>query len=254
MEFVAIREGVSPEFVRDEIARGPGDSPGQHQSSRVRTDGHRPEVPRQDQRQHRQLRRHLHHRRRSREDDLGDPLGRGHRHGSLDRPQHPRDAGVDPAELPGADRDGPDLPGARESRREGRGADLGDLPRDSDRTGRAGRGLLHDPCGRAPALRAADGEARHGHRLARRLDHGEVVPRASPGVVPLHALRGDLRAPRPLRRVLLAGRRIAAGLDGGRERRGAVRGARDARRAHEDGLGARLPGHDRGPRPRAQCI
>ena len=33
------------------------------------------------------------------------------------------------------------------------------------------------------------GQARHRHRLARRLDHGQVVPRASPGEFPLHAFR-----------------------------------------------------------------
>ena len=31
------------------------------------------------------------------------------------------------------------------------------------------------------------------HRLARRLDHGQVVPGAPQGELPLHALRGDLR-------------------------------------------------------------
>ena len=36
-------------------------------------------------------------------------------------------------------------------------------------------------------------QPRHRHRLARRLDHGEVVPRAPPGELPLRALRRDLR-------------------------------------------------------------
>ena len=36
-------------------------------------------------------------------------------------------------------------------------------------------------------------DARHRHRLARRLDHGEVVPRASPGELPLHAFPRDQR-------------------------------------------------------------
>ena len=58
---------------------------------------------------------------------------------------------------------------------------------------RAGRRLLHDPRRRAAALHPADGEAHDRHRLARRLDHGEVVPRAPPGELPLHALRRDLR-------------------------------------------------------------
>ena len=39
--------------------------------------------------------------------------------------------------------------------------------------------------GRAAALCAADGEARHGHRQPRRRHHGEVVPRPSPRELPL---------------------------------------------------------------------
>ena len=58
---------------------------------------------------------------------------------------------------PGAHRHGADLPGAGEGGRQGRGAHLGDLPRHADRAGRAGRGLLHHPRRRAAALRAADG-------------------------------------------------------------------------------------------------
>ena len=72
--------------------------------------------------------------------------------------------------------------------------DLGGLPRHADRAGRAGRGLLHDPRRRAPALHPAHRPARDGHRLPRRLDHGQVVPGAPRGELPLHALRRDLRA------------------------------------------------------------
>ncbi len=43
-------------------------------------------------------------------------------------------------------------------------------------------------------------QAHDRHRLARRLDHGEVVPRASQGVVPVHALRGHLRDHEGVRR------------------------------------------------------
>ena len=57
MEFVAIREGLSPEFVRDEVARGRAIIPGEHQSSRKRADDHRPQFPGEDQREHRQLAR-----------------------------------------------------------------------------------------------------------------------------------------------------------------------------------------------------
>ena len=239
MEFIALREGVAPEFVRDEVARGRAIIPVEHQPSRDRADDHRPEVPGEDQRQHRELRGHLLDRGGGREDDLGDALGRRHGHGPVDRQEHPRDARVDPAQLAGADRHRADLPGAREGRRQGRGADLGDLPRHAHRAGRAGRRLLHDPRRRAPALHSADRQARHRHRVARRLDHGQVVPRAPPGELPLHALPGDLRDHGGVRRRLLAGRRTAPGLHRGRQRRGAVRRARHARRAHDDRVGAR---------------
>ena len=51
----------------------------QHQPSRSRADDHRPQLPREDQRQHRQLRGVVVDRRGSREDDVGDPLGRATR-------------------------------------------------------------------------------------------------------------------------------------------------------------------------------
>ena len=75
------------------------------------------------------------------------------------------------------------------------------------------------------ALRPADREAGDRHRVPRRLHHGEVVPRASHRELPLHALPRHLRDHAGLRRLLLPRRRPAPGVGGGRERRGAVRGA-----------------------------
>ena len=69
-------------------------------------------------------------------------------------------------------------------------------------------------------------QARHRHRLARRLHHGQVVPRASPGELPLHALPRDLRDHGRLRRRVLPGRRAPSRLPGRRQRRRAIRGAR----------------------------
>ncbi len=63
----------------------------------------------------------------------------------------------------------------------------------ADRAGRTGRRLFHHPRRRAAGLRAADRQPRHRHRVARRLDHGEVVPVAAQGELPLRALRRDLR-------------------------------------------------------------
>ena len=64
-------------------------------------------------------------------------------------------------------------------------ARLGGVQGHADRAGRAGRRLLHHPCRRAAAIRAADRQARHRHRVARRLDHGALVPVAPQGKLPL---------------------------------------------------------------------
>ena len=131
--------------------------------------------------------------------------------------------------------------------------DLGGLQRHADRAVRAGRRLFHHPRRRAPALRAAHREPRHRHRLARRLDHGQVVPGAPQGELPLRALRRDLRHHARLRRELLARRRPAPRLDRRRQRPRAVRRIGDAGRADQDRLGQGLPGDDRRPRPRADA-
>ena len=68
-------------------------------------------------------------------------------------------------------------------------------------------------------LRAAHRQPRDRHRLPRRLDHGQVVPGASQGELPLRALRRDLRHHAGLRRLLLAGRRPAPRLHRRRQRR-----------------------------------
>ena len=99
---------------------GPRDHPGQYQSPRARADDHRPQLPGEDQRQHRQLRGHLVDRGGGREAALGDPVGRRHRDGSVDGQEHPRDARVDHQEFRGADRHGSDLSGARKGRADGR--------------------------------------------------------------------------------------------------------------------------------------
>ena len=62
--------------------------------------------------------------------------------------------------------------------------------------------------------------------VARRLDHGEVVPVAPQGELPLRALRRDLRHHAEVRRVVLARRRPAPRLDRRRQRPRPVRRAR----------------------------
>ena len=101
------------------------------------------------------------------------------------------------------------------------------------------------------ALHPSHRRPRHRDRVARRLDHGQMVPGASPRELPLRALRGHLRDHAALRRVVLARRRLAARLDRRRQRPRAIRRARDAGRVDQDRLGPRLPGDDRRSRPRA---
>ena len=184
---------------------GPRHHPRQHQSSRARADGHRPGFRGEDQRQHRQLGGPLLHRGRGREAALGDPLGRRHRDGPLHREGHPRHPAVDPAQFGGAHRHGADLPGAGEGRRRRRGSDLGDLPGHADRAGRTGGGLLHRPRRGAAPVRPADRPAGDRHRVARRVDPGQVVPGPPPGKLPVYPLPRDLRDHGGVRRVLLAG-------------------------------------------------
>ncbi len=158
---------------------------------------------------------------------------------------------MDHPQLPGAHRHGAHLPGAGESRRRRRGADLGDLPRHPDRAGGAGGGLFHHPRRRAPALRAADRQAGHRHRLPRRLPHRPVdvlLPQAEPAV---RALRRPLRHLPPLRRDVLPGRRPPPRLPGRRLRRGPAGRAAHPGRARPPRPRRRLPGDGRGPRPRA---
>ena len=181
--------GVRP--LRDRAR--PRHHPLQHQPRRTRADDHRPQFPDQDQRQYRQLRRDVVGGGRSRQDGVGDPLGRRHRDGPLDRPQHPHHPRMDSAQRADPDRHRSDLSGAGEVRRRSGETDLGALQGHADRAVRTGRRLFHHPRRRAPALHPPHRQPRHRHRLARRLDHGEVVPGASQGELPLHALRRDLR-------------------------------------------------------------
>ena len=187
----------------------PRHRPGQHQPRRARADGDRPQFPGQGQRQHRQFGGELRRRRGGRENGVGDPLGRRHGDGPLDGTQHPQHPLLDRAQLSRADRHGADLPGAGEGRRRPAQARLGGVQGHADRAGRAGGGLFHHPRRRAPRLRAADGQARHRHRVARRLDHGALVPRRPPRELPLRAVRRHLRHHAQVRRVVLARRRAA---------------------------------------------
>jgi len=105
--------GVHHPGVRPQRDRArPRHYPLQHQPRRTRADDHRPQLPDQDQRQYRQLGGDFIGRGRSRQDGVGDPLGRGHRDGSLHRSQHPHHARMDSAQRADPDRHRADLSGA----------------------------------------------------------------------------------------------------------------------------------------------
>ena len=192
--------------------------------------------------------------RRGRQDGLGDPLGRRHHHGPVHRPQHPQHPRVDHPQLPDAARHRADLPGAGEGRRRRRGPDLGGVPRHPDRAGRAGGGLLHHPRRRAAALHPADRQAGHRHRLARRLDHGQVVPGPPPARTSSTTHFEDIcEIMRAYDVSFSLGDGLRPGSHRRRQRRGPVRRAGDPGRADQGRLEARRAGDDRGPRPRADA-
>jgi hypothetical protein len=89
---------------------------------------------------------------------------------------------------PRADRYRADLPGPRARPRQGRGPEPAAVPRGPAGAVRAGRRLLHHPRRRAPALRAADGQAGHRDRQPRRVDPGQMVPAPPQGQLPLRGL------------------------------------------------------------------
>ena len=122
-------KGSTAEFVRSEVARGRAIIPANINHPELEPMIIGRQLPREDQREHRQLGRHLVDRGGGREAAVGDALGRRYRDGPLDGPAYPRDARVDPAKRRGADRHRSHLPGAREGRRAPRGTHLGDLPR-----------------------------------------------------------------------------------------------------------------------------
>lgn len=87
----------------------------------------------------------------------------------------------------------------------------GSVPRHAAGAGRTGRRLLHHSRGRAVALRADDRQTPDRDCLARRFDHGEVVPLASQRELPVRTFPRDLRNLRRLRRFPVVRRRPAPG-------------------------------------------
>ena len=121
----AIPQEITPEFVRDEVARGraiipaninhPETEPmiiGRNFLTKVNANiGNSAVTSRRG--------------RGSGKDGLVDPLGRRHGDGPVHRPPHPHHPRMDHPQFAGADRHGADLSGAGKGRRRGRGTDLG---------------------------------------------------------------------------------------------------------------------------------
>ena len=87
-----------------------------------------------------------------------------------------------------------------------------------NRTGRTRCRLFHRSRGRTIAVYPADGEKEDRDRVERRINPCQVVPCASSGKFPVHALGRDLRDHGGLRCQLFDRRRATAGIDCGRER------------------------------------
>ena len=219
--FVAEREQIAPELVRDEVAAGrmiipanvnhPELEPmciGVASKCKINSNiGNSSVTSNVDE----ELKQAAH---------LG-ALRRRHGDGSLDRRRHSRDSRSHSAALAGADRHGADLRGGlarqahrRPQRRHHAGGDRG--------AGRAGRRLHDHPCRRAGGVSAADHQAHHRHREPRRRDPGAVDGAPPQAELPLRALRRHHQDSCQARRELLAGRRAASRLHRRRQRRSAV--------------------------------
>ena len=150
MEFVALREGVVARAgARRDRAR-PRHPPRQHQPSRDGAHDHRAPLPGEDQRQHRQLGGELVHRGRGREDDAGRPAGAPTPSWISPRARtSTRRASGSSGTRPSPSGTVPIYQALEKVRGQGRGTDLGDLPRHAHRAGRAGGRLLHHPRRRA---------------------------------------------------------------------------------------------------------
>ena len=164
----------------------PRHHPGQHQPPRTRADDHRPQLPGQDQRQHRQLGGHLVDRRGGREDGVGDPLGRRHGHGPVHR-RNIHETASGSSATPRC-RSAPCRSTRRWRRSTASAEDLTwEMFRDTlIEQAEQGVDYFTIHAGVRLPLHPADRQAGHRHRLARRLDHGQVVPRPPPGEFPLH--------------------------------------------------------------------
>ena len=88
MRFAALRENVAPEFVRGEVARGRAIIPAnrKHPETEPMIIGRN--FLSEDQREYRQLRGQLDHRRGGGQASLVGEMGRGHHHGSVHRASH----------------------------------------------------------------------------------------------------------------------------------------------------------------------
>ena len=211
MEFIAIREGVSPELVRDEVARGRAIIPANinHPETEPMIIGRNFLVK------------------------INANIGNSVVTSSIDEEvekmvwathwgtdnvmdlstgkKHSPNPGVDHPQLAGAHRDRSHLPGNGKGGRQGRGTDLGNISGHPHRAGRTGRGLFHHPCRRAPALHPTDSETADGHRVPGRGHPGRMVLGPPPGELSIYPLRRHLRDHAGLRHLLLPGRRAQAG-------------------------------------------
>ena len=243
----------TPEFVRDEIARGRAIIPANinHPELEPMIIGRNFLV--KINANIGNSRRHVVDRRGGRQAALGRQVGRRHGDGSVDRRRHPRDARVDRPQLAGADRHGADLPGLEKVNGDAENLTIDlfieTLIEQAEQgvdyfTIHAGVRLAYIPL---TAKRITGIVSRGGSIMAKwcLAHHKENFLYTR--------VRAHLRGDEEVRRRVLARRRPAPRLASPTRTTRAVRRARDARRAHQDRVEARRAGDDRRPRPRADA-
>ena len=80
---------ITPEFVRDEVARGRAIIPANINHPESEADDYRQEFPCENQREYRKLGGRIFHRGRGREDAVGNEVGNGHGNGFVNRQEYP---------------------------------------------------------------------------------------------------------------------------------------------------------------------
>ena len=180
----------------------------------------------------------------------GRPSRRRHRHGPLHRRRHRRHPPGDHRRLAGADRHRADLPDRSRTSRTSATSRRSMMLDMVEHQAKQGVDYMTIHAGVLLEYLPLTTQPHHRHRQPRRLADGAVDDGPPASRTRWYTHFDELcEIMRAVRRDLQPGRRPAARLPRRRQRRGPVRRAEDAGRTDAEGLGARLPGDDRGAGP-----